>query len=332
MDIFISHTFDDEKLAKKLKKILEKNDCVNIAHIAQENLEFNIEISEKIMNAIKKSDLVIVIITKNSKYSISVGQEIGYAYKKIPIIPLVEENAKSGIFCEGKDTISFTKDNFEKSCNNALKHILKHQSKKMDGVTSELLKESMYSRSEYCNKICNIIFETIYYRFNISKDNSSSVVYGINDEYFQIILKKIEYFFKNGYIKNKQHLFEIDYKQIQKLNSELIIFKNDIGDIKQKYYNTKFHYNEQNLLFDLHDSLDHIEENNWNQDKYIKYADNPKSYLKQTQMNKQKVWQIDKSQSYLYHDVRKIVINMIDILKIYVQYNIEFPNDAFKKI
>ena len=330
MNIFISYAFDDKKIAEKLKNVLKKNPLINMVYIAQDYLNFDIEISKKITNEINKSDCVVAIITKKSKESISVGQEIGFAYEKKPIIPLVEECTKSGIFCESKDMILFTRDNFNKSCNDVLKYILKCGSRKINEVTLEVLQKSKYPRSDQNYLIRDFVFDAIYYRFNISENNTSSTYLNTHDPNYTEILKKIKDFFQKDYVKNRQHLLEINYDQIIKLNKELIIFKNNMDDIKQKYSNIEFPQNEQNLIYDLHENIQYISDDQWNQNEYIQYGYNLKLCSKNPQIDEYQIEVIKKHQKYFYQDMQKIVSIMINIIQIYDQYAIQFPNDAFK--
>ena len=72
MKIFISHPIKDENLAVTLKNILEQEDEIEIAYIAQKIKKYEIEISNKITDQINDSDCLIAIITKNSISSASV--------------------------------------------------------------------------------------------------------------------------------------------------------------------------------------------------------------------------------------------------------------------
>ena len=56
----------------------------------------------------------------------SVNQELGYAQaRQIRKIPMVEKNAKKGIFVFSKDDEPFTRENFSEICEKVREHILK---------------------------------------------------------------------------------------------------------------------------------------------------------------------------------------------------------------
>lgn len=130
MKIFISHPIKDEKLALELKSVLEESDEIEVAHIAQKEKDFEIEISEKIIKQINTSDYLVALITSNSKTSASVNQELGYSQGvKCPKIPLIEESAKKGCLIYGKDTVDFTRTNFSEKCKEVLEYILVHPKK-----------------------------------------------------------------------------------------------------------------------------------------------------------------------------------------------------------
>src|SRR6185437_12883234 len=108
MRIFISHAFDDEILATKMKSVLEKNAQIEVAYMAQKSPNFELEISDKITREIQDSDYLVAIITKTSKTKPSVHQELGFAQGVgIHKIPVVEKNAKKGVLLEGRDSIIF---------------------------------------------------------------------------------------------------------------------------------------------------------------------------------------------------------------------------------
>ena len=131
MRIFISHAFADEDLASKLQQILEKNEQITEAYMAQRKPDFEIEISDKITREIQNSDYLVAIITESAKQSPSVHQELGYAQgTKTMKIPMVEENATKGVLLEGKDTFDFERNNFHDACKKVLDHILKNGPRK----------------------------------------------------------------------------------------------------------------------------------------------------------------------------------------------------------
>lgn len=125
MKIFISHPIADEHLAIELKSLLETSADIEIAHIAQKEKDFEIEIAHKILKQIDESDYLVALITTNSVHSASVNQELGYSQgTDLKKIPLIEESAKKGFLIYGKDSIDFTRKNFSEKCKEVLKYIL----------------------------------------------------------------------------------------------------------------------------------------------------------------------------------------------------------------
>lgn len=155
MRIFISHSFKDEDLAAKLKEIFERSDKIKEAYMAQRVKEYELEISEKITREIDNSDYVVAIVTKNTRASASVNQELGYAQgKNRSRIPMIEKTAKRGVLVFAKDAEYFTRDNFEQSCKTVLEYILKNGTKNQKPRFTRILpdREERFA-SEIWNKI-----------------------------------------------------------------------------------------------------------------------------------------------------------------------------------
>lgn len=85
---FISHSTKDVMGdVGEVCNILEK--CRIRSFVADRDAPLGEPLPEKIKKAIEESELFLVFLTKNSKKSLWVNQEIGYALGKgIPIIPL----------------------------------------------------------------------------------------------------------------------------------------------------------------------------------------------------------------------------------------------------
>ena len=93
MQVFVSHSFKDEKFAKKLRDVLLPFDIDAI--LAQENPRFDKNLRDKIIQDLKSSMFVIGIITQNNNESISVQQELGFAQgTEIPIIVMRKKDVK----------------------------------------------------------------------------------------------------------------------------------------------------------------------------------------------------------------------------------------------
>jgi len=107
-DVFISHSTRDQGLVMSLANLLSKYG-VGVA-VAEWYLSPGEPLHRKIINLIKKSDCVVILLTKNGMRSKWVQQEIGLALdKKKPIIPLVEKgvSAKDLGALQGREYIEF---------------------------------------------------------------------------------------------------------------------------------------------------------------------------------------------------------------------------------
>lgn len=134
MQVFVSHSFKDEKFAKKLRSILKPFDIHTI--LAQENPQFNKNLRDKIIQDLKSSAFVIGIITKNSNESISVQQELGYAQGAgIPIIVMRKKGIRfPGALIDGLEFAEFTDSTFEKSCSGLITFIQNYNSNILENI------------------------------------------------------------------------------------------------------------------------------------------------------------------------------------------------------
>jgi hypothetical protein len=107
LTVFLSYPREDLWLAYKLQKILTE---VGIfVYLAELFPEPGVTLWEKIKEMIQKSDVIIVLWTKNAKNSAFVNQEIGYAegLKTKLIVPLVERGAIPEGLLAGREYILY---------------------------------------------------------------------------------------------------------------------------------------------------------------------------------------------------------------------------------
>lgn len=137
MKVFISHSFKDEELASTLKKVLEEKDIQ--AYMAQRVKEYELLISDKIRKEIDASDYVVAIVTKHTRESASVNQELGYAQGKgVPRIAMIENEAKVGVLLHGMDSEAFTMEGFDQACVNVRNYLIEKGFRlKSKGITSD---------------------------------------------------------------------------------------------------------------------------------------------------------------------------------------------------
>ena len=144
MKVFISHPFFDEKLAQTLQKFLREQGID--AYMAQRVKEYELKIDKKVIQEILNSDYVVAIITKNTRESASVNQELGYAQgKNVPRIAMIEEDAKVGILLHGMDSENFTRKNFNEKCIDVRSYLLNKKTQpKVTDENKKMLKEEVY--------------------------------------------------------------------------------------------------------------------------------------------------------------------------------------------
>jgi len=87
--VFLSHSHKDTAFSKNLASSLALNKYTRV-YRADDKLEAGNKITTKVLEEIKRSDLAIVIWTKNSSASNWVNVEIGMAIAaKVPLLPLL---------------------------------------------------------------------------------------------------------------------------------------------------------------------------------------------------------------------------------------------------
>lgn len=94
LDVFFSYDSDDRLLVGRLKDGIENRSDQDVdIYIYEEDRRLGEPIAEKAKNRIRQADLFIVLITPNSKDSMWVHQEIGFAEGvDCPVVPIVHED------------------------------------------------------------------------------------------------------------------------------------------------------------------------------------------------------------------------------------------------
>ncbi|MGI0046331.1 MAG: toll/interleukin-1 receptor domain-containing protein [Nitrosotalea sp.] len=123
MRVFISYPFADTEIMKQMTLALSVRGIE--FYTAEHDVQFGKPLSKKIHDAIKKSDALIAIITKDHP-SPSVDQEVGFAINEgIDIIPFVEEGAKVGVMLLHMEQKRFTKGNIRDACDKVANYIVR---------------------------------------------------------------------------------------------------------------------------------------------------------------------------------------------------------------
>lgn len=115
MKVFISHSFDDKKLAYELEHILSEYGIEG--YLAEEDLKLGSRLEKKIEDELFRSKYVIVIFTEKAKASATVNQEIGLARgKRIKLIIMLEDGVSAPILIGHREAEVFTRENFSEHC------------------------------------------------------------------------------------------------------------------------------------------------------------------------------------------------------------------------
>lgn len=249
MRIFISHSLGDENLASKLKNILEEYHSISEAYIAIRTPNFELEISQKITNEIKRSDYLVAIITNSSLHSASVHQELGFAQGvETSKIPMVEESAKEGVLLEGIDKIYFTKNDFDKACKEVLDYIIKNGPKKP------------YSENEK-----NFVQKSAHFRHQVE----SGLIHFMSGLLVRLDLPSKHVFFSidgrekaeksiSNFIQDKQKMYEkviqLPLRNLFSMYDDFKLLRRDMEDAK-RFPNSEFFPTEQDVLLKLQDRI-----------------------------------------------------------------------------
>lgn len=87
--VFISHSEQDQALVQWLRQVLW--DTGIEAYLAEDHRTPGVPLGEKVQQAIRASDCLVVVLTRNSGHSAFVHQEVGYALAQGKlVIPLLE--------------------------------------------------------------------------------------------------------------------------------------------------------------------------------------------------------------------------------------------------
>lgn len=129
--VFLSYPREDLRLAYKIQKILgEVGIYVYLAELFPEPW---VALWEKIKGMIQRSDLVIVLWTKNAQNSAFVNQEIGYADSQNKmIIPLVERETNAEGLLAGREYIPYEKGRDTEAYSSLCRALYKFLLKKLE--------------------------------------------------------------------------------------------------------------------------------------------------------------------------------------------------------
>ena len=128
--VFISHSTKDEKLVSSIKNALEDADIS--VYLAEEHLQPGENLPNKIIQNIKSSDCMVVVLTNMGKRSQFVNQEIGAArMANKAVIPMVEKKIerKIGGLLAGLEFILFDISNPREATNQVVFYLSRLKAK-----------------------------------------------------------------------------------------------------------------------------------------------------------------------------------------------------------
>ena len=123
MKVFISYSFADKQIVKEMIYALKTRSIDS--YTAEHDAQYGKPLTTKIQNAIRDSDALVAIITKNNP-SPSVEQEIGFALNEgMHVIPVIEEGARVGFMLNDLEQMRFKNDHIEDACDKVARYITK---------------------------------------------------------------------------------------------------------------------------------------------------------------------------------------------------------------
>lgn len=327
MRVFISHSQNDEKLAINLQKILEKENEIKHVFIFEKKRKYGIQIEQKIIKEILSSDYLIALVTKDAKESASVNQELGYAQaKNIPVIPLIEKNAKKGFLVFGADYITFTKRNFEKSCKKIVSYILENGPRVKDEETFTpqelLIQKSAHYRYWIEYDIGHLIDSSLYH-LDIEPDKYRKIIFSSKPEERLKGLRELKVFIKN--LDNLKHRFlKLNYYHDRKFSFDYDHFARSLKNY-ERYPHTELLPDETDIIIKINDFVEqNNDEESLNLEKFAQYRlgeDFPKNSItfEETLRNipNDERKELERQFDYFVSDVSIILNLVIELQEIY---------------
>jgi nucleoside 2-deoxyribosyltransferase len=208
MRVFISYSFADHEIMKQMTLALNVRSID--FYTAEHDAQFGKQLSKKIHDAIKKSDVLIAIITKDHP-SPSVDQEVGFAInEEIDVIPFVEEGAKVGFMLGPIEQVRFTKNNIQDACDKVARYITKELEFKEDEEYDEEVMEYDGKLADESKVIEGYEFEPYGFDFEVGDKITGKISSNLP---------------VNVYIMDNKNLerFEDEYEFDTELESEQVI-------------------------------------------------------------------------------------------------------------
>ncbi len=337
MRIFISHPIIDKDLAEKLKEILKSDKKIEEAYIAINKPEYDMDIPEKIIKEMKKSDYLVAIITNNTPQSASVHQEIGYAQGiNLTRIPMVENGAKAGFLHESKDKIEFTRENFDEACKRALNDILEKGPKRLfSEKDEEEIKKSAHYRYDILHHI-RFFLDGMFYRLKMGDDGQRAVLFsGMEPQWNKgNNLETLKKFFENNEDKLIEHFSKIDFSMHNKIRAEYELLIRELEN-SDRFSHEIMPEEESDLLVKLREYIRNQPVEVFDLRKYMEdwlniRIQNSNCFEMMSSMNPHQSLQLRNHIRYTISDLEELYNILIPLLRLYIKYQNKFGDIAFK--
>ena len=130
--IFFSHSTADYAIAESFKREIEQMNSK--VYLFEHDRQPGHDVADKVKAQIERSDILLVLLTKQSQFSPYVHQEIGYAEKAgKTILPLVEPGTDANILgmLAGREYIPFEYTNADRSLSATQTYVHNHDMEKL---------------------------------------------------------------------------------------------------------------------------------------------------------------------------------------------------------
>ncbi len=106
--LFLGHSSADGELARLIKAEVEATNKATV-YLAEDDVQPGADLVAKVKKALLACDAIAVLVTRQSHHNIWVNQEIGFALRDKPAIPLVEKGVDVSSFgmLTGVEHLSF---------------------------------------------------------------------------------------------------------------------------------------------------------------------------------------------------------------------------------
>lgn len=203
-----------------MRKALQKRKVE--AYIAEHDLKLGKPLVQKIHGAIRKSDALIAIITKDNP-SQSVGEEISFAKSiNLEVIPFVEDGASVGFTLGHVEQMRFKKDKLGAACDRVARY-----------VTEELFEENetQHDQKEDDEVLVDerkAVDEYEYYGYNFEEGDviTGKISSDIPIDVYIVDKKNLERLFEN-----EDFHFELESEQVTRYSLNFVVPKTRVWNI-----------------------------------------------------------------------------------------------------